>query len=54
MGQTLRVPEIGEPEHPPVHRTDLLPSNMTAGKRDKVLDLLDAYVGGSVARTGLA
>jgi hypothetical protein len=35
-------------EHPPVHRTDLLPSNMTAGKRDKVLDLLDAYRAGAV------
>ena len=36
------------PEHPPVHRTDLLPSNMTAGKRSKVLDLLAHYRAGAV------
>jgi len=36
------------PEHPPVHRTDLLPSNLTAGKRAKVLDLLAAYRRGAV------
>lgn len=36
------------PEHPPVHRADLLPSNLTAGKRAKVLDLLAAYRRGAV------
>ena len=36
------------PDHPPVHRTDLLPSNMTAGKRSKVLDLLAHYRAGAV------
>lgn len=36
------------PEHPPVHRTDLLPSNMTAGKKAKVLDLLAHYRAGAV------
>lgn len=35
-------------EHPPVHRTDLLPSNLTAGKRTKVLDLLAHYRAGAV------
>lgn len=33
---------------PPVHRTDLLPSNLTAGKRAKVLDLLTHYRAGAV------
>ena len=37
-----------KPEHPPVHRTDLLPSNLTAGKRAKVLELLDHYRAGAV------
>ncbi|VVM06480.1 zinc ribbon domain-containing protein [Methylacidimicrobium tartarophylax] len=37
-----------KPEHPPVLRTDLLPSNLTAGKRAKVLDLLAAYRRGAV------
>ena len=36
------------PEHPPVHRTDLLPSNLTAGKRAKVLDLLAHHRAGAV------
>lgn len=36
------------PEHPPVHRTDLLPSNLTMGKRAKVLDLLAHYRAGAV------
>jgi putative transposase len=35
-------------KYPPVHRTDLLPSNLTAGKRAKVLDLLAAYRQGAV------
>jgi len=37
-----------KPEHPPVHRTDLLPSNLTVGKRAKVLELLDHYRAGAV------
>lgn len=36
------------PEHPPVHRTDLLLSNLTAGKQAKVLDLLAHYRAGAV------
>jgi len=36
------------PEHPPVHRTDLLLSNMTVGKQAKVLDLLAHYRAGAV------
>lgn len=36
------------PEHPPVHRTDLLPSNLTTSKRAKVLDLLAHYRAGAV------
>jgi putative transposase len=35
-------------EHPPVHRTDLLPSNLTAAKKAKVLDLLAHYRAGAV------
>ena len=35
-------------EHPPVHRTDLLPSNLTASKQAKVLDLLVHYRAGAV------
>ena len=37
-----------KPEHPPVHRTDLLPSNLTAGKEKAVLALLRAYRKGAV------
>lgn len=37
-----------KPEHPPVHRTDLLPSNLTVAKRDAVLALLRAYRRGAV------
>jgi len=36
------------PEHPPVMRTDLLPSNLTTSKAAKVLDLLAAYRRGAV------
>ena len=36
------------PEHPPVHRTDLLPSNLTTGKQAKVMDLLEHYRKGAV------
>lgn len=36
------------PAHPPVHRTDLLPSNLTAAKKAKVLHLLAAYRRGAV------
>lgn len=35
------------PKHPPVHRTDLLPSNLTTGKKAKVLDLLAHYRAGA-------
>ena len=35
------------PEFPPVHRTDLLPSNLTASKEGKVLDLLAHYRDGA-------
>jgi len=34
--------------HPPIHRTDLLPSNLTASKETKVLALLAAYRKGAV------
>ena len=37
-----------KPEHPPVHRTDLLPSNLTASKETAVLALLRAYRRGAV------
>ena len=37
-----------KPEHPPVHRTDLLPSNLTAAKETAVLALLRAYRRGVV------
>ncbi|QCG94726.1 transposase [Azospirillum sp. TSA2s] len=37
-----------KPEHPPVHRTDLLPSNLTVGKEMAVLALLRAYRRGAV------
>jgi len=37
-----------KPEHPPVHRTDLLPSTLTAAKRAKMLELLDHYRAGAV------
>ena len=37
-----------KPEHPPVHRTDLLPSNLTVSKEAKVLDLLAHYRDGAV------
>lgn len=36
------------PEFPPVHRTDLLPSNLTPSKETKVLDLLAHYRDGAV------
>jgi putative transposase len=36
------------PEFPPVHRTDLLPSNLTASKEAKVVDLLAHYRDGAV------
>ncbi|HET8746643.1 MAG TPA: transposase [Ramlibacter sp.] len=37
-----------KPEHLPVHRTDLLPSNLTAGKETAVRALLAAYRKGAV------
>lgn len=37
-----------KPEHPPVHRTDLLSSNLTASKETAVLALLRAYRRGAV------
>lgn len=37
-----------KPAYPPVMRTDLLPSNMTAGKETAVLALLRAYRAGAV------
>ena len=37
-----------KPEHPPVHRTDLLPSSLTTDKWAKVLDLLAHYRAGAV------
>ncbi|KAA0577938.1 transposase [Azospirillum sp. B21] len=37
-----------KPEHPPVHRTDLLPSNLTVAKETAVLALLQAYRRGAV------
>ena len=37
-----------KPEHPPVYRTDLLPSNLTAAKETAVLALLRAYRRGAV------
>lgn len=37
-----------KPEHPPIHRADLLPSNLTAARRVKVLDLLTHYRAGAV------
>lgn len=37
------------PEHPPVYRTDLLASNLTAAKQAKVVGLLTAYRRGAVA-----
>lgn len=37
-----------KPEHPPVHRTDLLSSNLTVGKESAVLALLWAYRRGAV------
>ncbi len=37
-----------KPEHPPVHRTDLLPSNLTASKEAAVRALLRAYRRGAV------
>ncbi|MCM8738523.1 transposase [Azospirillum sp. A1-3] len=37
-----------KPEHPPVHRTDLLPSNLTVSKEAAVLALLRAYRRGAV------
>jgi putative transposase len=36
------------PDHPLVHRTDLLPSSLTTSKRAKVLDLLAHYRAGAV------
>ncbi len=35
-------------EHKPAHRTDLLPSNLTAKKRQEILALLKAYRAGAV------
>lgn len=37
-----------KPKQSAVRRTGLLPSNLTAGKREKVLDLLAHYRAGSV------
>lgn len=37
-----------EPKHPPVHRTDLLASNLTAGKEAAVRETLAAYRRGAV------
>jgi len=37
-----------KPEHPPVHRTDLLPSNLTASKEERVRELLRAWRKGAV------
>jgi putative transposase len=37
-----------KPEHPPVHRTDLLASNLTTSKKEAVLVLLRAYRKGAV------
>jgi len=41
-----------KPEHPPVHRTDLLPSNLTVSKEKAVLALLRAYRQGAVLLGG--
>lgn len=37
-----------KPDHPPVHRTDLLRSNLTARKEQAVLELLRAWRRGAV------
>jgi putative transposase len=38
----------GKRQHRPVHRTDLLPSNLTAGKGKAVREVLAAYRAGAV------
>lgn len=37
-----------KPKHPPVHRTDLLPSNLTASKAAAVREMLEAWRAGAV------